>query len=234
VPQLGAAVALAHTATDRMGIATLLYRQWFNPVVDDASALPAGIPLAGLYRAAHPGSRIRLSSGSVSVVARYDAIRAGGWWRTWGENGTPRSRPGSVRLILTPRPERLAEFTATVTGRLLAAPVPWSLACAIDPARIARSGCAVLDLPSLDSIPRDLLDELAPLLRPVTPPLCLPVAPGVGVAEYPDNGMTFGEHRCHLLALALRHRPSDPDPLPAIAAVFSAHGVDPALPHRGR
>ena len=99
MPQLGAAVALAHTATDRMGIATLLYRQWFNPVVDDASALPAGIPLAGLYRAAHPGSRIRLSSGSVSVVARYDAIRAGSIAHASDQGtGAARSRPVTVAV----------------------------------------------------------------------------------------------------------------------------------------
>lgn len=235
VPQLNAAVRLAHTATDRMSIATLLYRQWFNPVVGDQAALPAGTPLVGLYRAAHAGSRTRLRSGSMSVVARHDVIRAGGWWRTWGEHWTPpRSRPGSVRLLLTPRPDQLFPFVAAVTGRLLGVRMPWSLGCAIDPWRIARVGCAVLDLPALDAVPDGLLDELAPLLRPVAPPLCLPVVPGIGAADYPDNGMTFGEYRCHLIALALRHRHAGREPLPAIAAVFQAYGIDPAEPHRGR
>lgn len=232
-PQLDDAVALAETVTDRMSVATLLYRDWFNPIAGDVDALPAHTPLAGLYRAAHAGSTTRYRRGGISVVARHDVIRAGGWWRTWGEDWTPpRTRPGSVRLLLTPRPDALGEFVATVTGRLVTERGPWSLACAIDPRRIARYGCAVLDLPNLDAVPDGLADELEPLLRPVTPPLCLPIADGVGAAEYPDNGMTFGEHRCHLVALALRHPSSANDPLRAIAAVFNAHGVDPAHPHR--
>jgi hypothetical protein len=230
--QLAAAVAIAESASDRMSVAGLLYREWFNPVAGDVDGLPAHRPLAGLYRAAHAGSATRVRSG---VVGRHDVIRAGGWWRTWGEDWTPpRSRPGSVRLLLTPRPERLADFVATVTGRLLDERGPWSLACAIDPRRIARAGCTVLDLPSLDAVPSGLLDDVTPLLRPIAPPLCLPLADGVGAAEYPNNGMTFGEHRCHLVALALRHPSSARNPLRAVAAVFQAHGLDPAHPHRSR
>jgi hypothetical protein len=233
--QLDAAAAIAESASDRMSVAGLLYREWFNPVAGDVDGLPAHRPLAGLYRAAHAGSATRVRSGGVSVVGRHDVIRAGGWWRTWGEDWMPpRSRPGSVRLMLTPHPERLDEFVATVTGRLIDTRGPWSLACAIDPRRIARIGCAVLDLPSLDAMPADLLDDMTPLLRPVAPPLCLPLAAGVGAAEYPENGMTFGEHRCHLVALALRHPSSASNPLRAVAAVFAAHGLDPAQPHRSR
>ncbi|MDT4920783.1 MAG: hypothetical protein QOI15_1685 [Pseudonocardiales bacterium] len=231
-PQLGAAVNLAATAADRMSVAGLLYRNWFNPETGDASGVPGGTPLAGLYRESHAGSGTRVRRGDLSVVARQDVLRAGGWWRTWGEYWTPGGRRASVRLLLTPRADALGEFVATVTGRLLPTRIPWSLACATDPWRIARSGCAVLDLPGLESIPGGLLADLGPLLRPVTPPLCLPVAPGVGAAQYPDNGMTFGEHRCHLVALGLRHRRRARDPLSSISAVFSAYGIDPAAPYR--
>jgi hypothetical protein len=214
-------------------VAALLYRNWFNPIVGDTRGLPAGSPLAGLYRSAHAGSAAREQRGSLSVVARRDILRTNGWWRTWGDYGIPpRGRRGSVRLMLTPRPDRLAEFVRMVTERMLASRTPWSLACAIDPSRIARTGCAVLDLPGLEDVPDDLLVDLQPLLRRTAPPLCLPVAPGVGVAEYPDNGMTFGEHRCHLVALGLRHRRRSRDPLSTIARVFSSYGVDPATPHR--
>jgi hypothetical protein len=217
-----------------MSVAGLLYRSWFTPELGDGVGSPTQLPLAGLFRASHAGSRTRVQRGSLSVVARQDVLRAGGWWRTWGEHWTPVGRRESVRLLLTPRADALAEFVATVTGLLLATRVPWSLACATDPRRIARSGCAVLDLPNLDAVPDDLLAALAPLLRPVTPPLCLPVAPGVGAAEYPDNEMTFGEHRCHLVALGLRHRRRARDPLSSIASVFAAYGIDPATPHRSR
>jgi hypothetical protein len=226
-------VAIAATADDRMSVAALLYRQWFNPVAGDA--VRGRRPLAGTYRAAHAGSAGHVRSDGVSVVTRHDVIGADGWWRTWGESWTPpRTRPGSVRLLLTPHPDALGRFVRTVTEWLLPLRRPWSLACAIDARRMARCGGAVVDVPGLDDLPAGLLDALAPLLRPVVPPLCLPVAAGVGAAEYPDNGMTFGEHRCHLVALALR-RPSRPaQPLRSIAAVFTAHGIDPARPHRSR
>jgi hypothetical protein len=231
--QLLRAVEIAGTADDRVGMAGLLYREWFSPRAGGRPLPAEHRPLAGLYRAAHAGSRTRLRAGGVSVVGRHDVIRAGGWWRTWGDRWTPpRTRAGSVRLLFTPRPDRLADFVGVVTGRLVHEPIAWSLACSLEPRRIARSGCAVLDLPSLDAIPAGLLGELEPVLRPVTPPLCLPIGAGVGAAEYPENGMTFGEHRCHLVALALRHPSSARDPLSAIAAVFTAHGIDPGAPHR--
>lgn len=233
LPQLDAAVALALPAIDRLSVAGLLYREWFNPVAGDIEPLRHMPPLAGIYRAAHAGSSARIRRDDVSIVGRHDVLRIGGWWRTWGEQWTPpRTRAGSVRLLMTPRPDVLAEFVATVTGRLVHDPTPWSFGCAIDPRRIARYGCAVLDLPSLEAVPDGLLDELEPLLRPVVSPLCLPIATGVGMAEYPDNGMTFGEHRCHLIALALRHPAAGRRPLRAIAAVFAAHGIDPAAPYR--
>ena len=66
--------------------------------------------------------------------------------------------------------------------------------------------------------------------------MCLPLGPGIAVAQYPDNGMTFGEHRCHLLALALADarsiEPAGALVLDVIAQVFAAHGVDPSTPYR--
>jgi HopA1 effector protein family len=235
LPQLETAIELARPAVDRLSVAGLLYREWFNPVAGDIESLRHSPPLAGIYRAAHAGTAARIRRDDVSIMRRHDVLRIGGWWRTWGERWTPpRTRAGSVRLLMTPRPDVLAEFVATVTGRLVHESTPWSLGVAIDPRRVARFGCAVLDLPHLDAVPDGLLDELEPLLRPVVSPLCLPVAAGVGVAEYPDNGMTFGEHRCHLVALALRHPVSEKNPLRAIAAVFAAHGINPETPHRSR
>lgn len=233
-PQLIRAVGIANRADDRTNVSKLLYREWFNPVAGDVDQLPTQRPLAGLYRAAHAGSGTRTNSGGLSVVARNDVIRPGGWWQTWGADWLPpRDRPGCVRLMMTPKPNRLVDLVAAVTDRLVRENVAWSLGCAIDPRRIARYGSTVLDLPDLHALPVGLVDELEPMLRPVAPPMCLPIAAGIGVATYPDNGMTFGEHRCRLVALALRHPSSTRDPLRAIAAVFTAHGIDPSTPHRG-
>ena len=133
--------------------------------------------------------------------------------------------------------DELAAFVAITTSALLNETEPWLLACPTLPSRLRHSGSAVLYLPSVDALPAGLLTALAPALRTDTSPLCLPLAPGAALAEQPGNGMTFGEHRCHLVALALAGlvpRTSErQDSLAAIANVFSAHGVDPTRPHLG-
>jgi hypothetical protein len=231
--QLLDAVAVAARVPSGVSSATVLYRDWFNPAVSGIDLLRPRRPLAGVYRHAHVGSGTRVLRDGVCVVERHDVIGRDGWWRTRGDSWTPpRTRPGSVRVLFTPRPDRLADFVRITTAALVAESTPWSLGCATVPRRLRRYASAVLDLPSVDAVPAGLLDALAPTLRPVAPPLCLPIAAGVAVAEYPDNGMTFGEHRCHLIALALRHPSSGRRPLRAIASVFAAHGIDPVAPHR--
>ena len=232
-PQLLRAVELAEAVAERTNVGSVLYREWFNPALLGADLMRSRRPLPGLYRAAHAGSVRRVREQGLLVVDRHDVVGADGWWRTWGEHWTPpRTRPGSIRVLFTPRPERLAEFVNRMTAALLHSPEPWALACATNPRRLRRLAPAVLDVRDLSALPDGLLERVAPLLHPLTPPLCLPVAPGVAVATYPDNGMGFGEHRCHLIATALRHPSSAGDPLRAIAAVFTAHGIDPADPHR--
>jgi hypothetical protein len=137
-----------------------------------------------------------------------------------------------VRIVLSPAPHRLAAVVRAITGVLLDSAQPWALACATRPRRVRRCAAVILDLPSADALPDELLTALQPFLRPELPPLCLPLATGVALASHPANGMTFGEHRCHLLSLALRRPDARHDPLHAIAGVFSAHGIDPAAPHQ--
>jgi hypothetical protein len=220
----------------RVALAPELYRTWFNPIV----SRPVEIgrpwrPLAGVYRAAHAGSSSRVVLDGVAMVDRHDVIGSDGWWRTWGDSWRPtQSRHDSVRLVMTPRPEALAEFIAVITAALLDQPAPWMLACATDIRRLRRSGGAVLHVPGPSAITEQTRQALAPYLRSVSPPLCLPLAPGIGLADNPDNGMSFGENRCHLIALALRNRGGRQAPLRAIADVFRSHGVDPARPYLSR
>jgi hypothetical protein len=238
-PQLLDAVQIVRRARDRGErghLAAALYRDWFCPSVGRAGeVLRAGRPLAGLYRNAHAGSALRRQDPELDTLRRHDVIGRDGWWRTWGEAWTPpRSRPGSVRLLLTPRPDQLGAVVRTVTGALLDSDRPWLLACATDPRRLRRTAGVVLDLADADDLPRATVDALVPLLRPVAPPLCLPIAPGIALAEFPDNGMTFGEHRCHLITVALRRPGADDAPLASIADVFSRHGIAPGQPYRSR
>jgi len=219
---------------ERRHLAGALYRDWFSPPVGRVGeVIRGGRPLAGTYRSAHAGTVAQ--QGEIDVLRRHDVVGRDGWWRTWGESWTPpRSRPGSVRLLITPQPSELAAVVRIITTALLDVAQPWLLACATDPRRLRRTGGVVLDLGDPGTLPAQTVVELTPLLRPSAPPLCLPIAPGIALAEFPDNGMTFGEHRCHLIALAVRHPSAYGAPLRAIASVFAAHGIDPGAPYRSR
>ena len=233
VPQLDDAVAVAaaaRTARDVRGVAVALYREWFAPALDARASAPA--PLAGLYRRAHAGSGRRIAGEDITIVARQDVVGPDGWWRTWGSSWRPlRSRAETMRVLLSPTLNELAELVRVLTAGLLDADFPWLLACPTDAGRLRRAGGVVLHVPDA-ALVATLLTQLAPLLHDARPPLCLPVARGVAVAADPSNGMTFGEHRCHLIALALGLPRAADDPQAAIADVFTTHGVDPAAPWR--
>lgn len=235
--QLLEAASLAQQVRSRgdgRALATELYRGWFSPSVGSALEFARSWrPLAGTYRTAHAGSGSRILADGIALVDRHDAVGRDGWWRTWGDSWAPiDSRARCVRVLLSPRPSALAEFVGAVTAALLDAPEPWLLACTTDLRRLSRSGSAVLYVPDAATLPATLLDRLRPLLRPVTPPLCLPLAPGAGLAEDKDSATSFGGHRCHLVALGLQLPAARRAPLRAIADVFASHGIDPATPYR--
>ncbi len=236
-PQLHAAVTLAaqvgrqHT---HRALATELYRDWYSPAIG-RSADPArsARPLAGTYRSAHAGSGTRILADGIALVDRHDAVGRDGWWRTWNDAWTPTaSRRHSVRVLLSPAPDRLADFVTTVTAALRETSTPWLLACATDARRLSRSGSAVLYVPGLDALRAGLLTLLRPMLQPIAPPLCLPLAPGAALAEFPGDGASFGARRCHLIAQALQRPAAQATPLDVLAEVFAANGIDPRTPYR--
>jgi len=233
--QLLEAVSLSeHVPGHGRALATELYRAWYSPAVCQPVEFGRSWrPLIGIYRTAHAGSGSRILADGIALVDRHDAVGRDGWWRTWGDSWAPLdSRRHCVRILLSPRPNALADFVATVTAAMLGTSQPWLLACTTDLRRLSRSGSAVLYVPDAAVLPSMLFGQLGPLLMPLTPPLCLPLAPGAALAEYPHNGMTFGEHRCQLVSLGLQLPEARHAPLQAVAEVFAMHGIDPAAPHR--
>lgn len=223
--QLQAAVALASSVPDGRPLAVDLYERWFAGAMTQAPSAAAR-PLVGEYRRAHDAVATLVVDG-LPVLDRHDRLGSDGWWRTWNTSWRPAA--GGARVLLSAEHDAAATLVGALTRQLR--DVPYLLACPTDPARLARRGSMVLYVPRLRVLTPELVGALAALLRPETPPLCLPLAPGIAVAQYPDNGMTFGEHRCHLVALALRAGAAGAA-LSAIADVFAAHGVDPAAPYR--
>jgi hypothetical protein len=96
-------------------------------------------------------------------------------------------------------------LVSTLTSRLNAREEPFRLKVADHPSRFTRCDAAVLYLPS-DNFRalREMLGEVAvPLrahLRRHIPAFTLELAPGVGLAEDPGDGGSFGVRRCALLA----------------------------------
>ena len=216
------------------GLAAELHRSWFAPrVLPAEQTIRAHGALGGVYRHAHAGSGAPIDVNGIAIVDRHDVIGRDGWWRTWGDDWTPTTgRAGAARVLLSPRPELIADFVTDVTAELLGRSIPWLLACTTDPRRLRRAGAAVLHVPHLDALDDDLLARLRPTLSDVTPALCLPVAPGMATCEDPGLGMSFGMHRSRIVALGLARPGAKDDPLAAVAHAFDAHGLDPAAPHR--
>jgi HopA1 effector protein family len=83
---------------------------------------------------------------------------------------------------------------------------------------------------------RALSSHAADQLRETTPLFTLPIARGVGVAEEPDTGESFGMHRCRLMAEGIvdafeQHSQSVDDRLTAVERRFAMNGLDLTRPY---
>jgi hypothetical protein len=95
-----------------------------------------------------------------------------------------------------------------LTTRLNAESVPFRLKLANHPALFHRCDPAVLYLRadsfgSVKQLLREVADSLCTRLHPRIPAFTLRLAPGVGLAESPGPGQSFGVSRCALLAEAV-------------------------------
>lgn len=73
-------------------------------------------------------------------------------------------------------------------------------------------------------------------LRPMVPLLTRQLAPGLGVAEDPGDGSSFGQHRSILVARGLwrafqQERRTDAERLATVVETFRETGLDPSRPH---
>jgi hypothetical protein len=115
--------------------------------------------------------------------------------------------PGSplVRFYWHLTPEAAAPFVRSATVRLNGAGLPFRLKVLSDPSHYVRCDAGVVyvqrgDYAAVAAMLREVYHEVAAHLRPGTPALTKPLAPGVGLAEDPGQSDSFGQHRCRLLA----------------------------------
>jgi len=159
----------------------------------------------GFYMAV--GDR-ELASGSEGGIVR--------WY--WNLGAT-----GAIRFV--------REVTADLNRLLL----PFKLKVLSDPARFVRCDAVVLyvrinDSQAVADALQRVYPKLASSLKPSTPALTKAVAAGVGVAEDPGDGTSFGLHRCGVLAEGLIRAREDgrhdaASRLEAVEACFAAAGL---------
>lgn len=100
--------------------------------------------------------------------------------------------------------ELLAAVTRTLNQYLL----PFRFKTLQDGAAYRRADAAVLYVAKrhyaqVANLVLQMADRLQPYLRSAIPLFCKELAPGIGVAEDPGSGESFGMHRCRLLAQAV-------------------------------
>jgi hypothetical protein len=138
-------------------------------------------------------------------------------------------------------PRGASVLMRAVTGRLNAAGVPFRFKVLDTPDAYERADSAVLYLPreaanyaaaSLTAIYRDA----AAFLDPAVPSLTLSLVPGLGVAEDPPGGESFGVSRCRLIAQGLNDAfeagdESAQGKMDAVRRRFSTSGLSTAAPY---
>ncbi|MGN6526397.1 MAG: T3SS effector HopA1 family protein, partial [Burkholderiaceae bacterium] len=87
---------------------------------------------------------------------------------------------------------------------------------------------------------RDLVaavyEEVSPHLNAMTPALTRRLAPGLGLAEDPGGGESFGQHRCRVVAEGLWNAYAEQAStrearLACVVAQFERHGLSLRRPH---
>jgi hypothetical protein len=141
-----------------------------------------------------------------------------------------------VRLYWNLSADGAAPFVAAATRLLNSAEAAFNLKVLNDPNAFIRCDAGVIylardDYPALADLMLALHAQIGGFLSPRTPVFTAELAPGLGFAEDPGTGKSFGEHRCRLLADALvRSHESgwadDATVLAAVEARFAEAGID--------
>lgn len=145
-----------------------------------------------------------------------------------------------VRFYWHLTPGAAVPYIATATSTLNALGIPFRTKVLSDPGAYVRADAGVLYVErryyaqvagAVVSIHR----ALAAQLRPEPPMFTKCLAPGLGLAEDPHNGLSFGQSRCHLVVQGLwdSHEQGGGRE-EAVGAAFRSRGFDPARPYLER
>ena len=142
-----------------------------------------------------------------------------------------------VRYYLAPQPARLGDVVQALSNALDQACLPYLLKYPSEPAAWLRQDAVVLYVAArhgrhVHRLLGHQADWLRTRLRSTSPLWTLPLLPGLGFAQDPDDGRSFGESRCRALALGLLDAACHgADLRQAVQAQFDLCGIDWDHPH---
>jgi hypothetical protein len=142
--------------------------------------------------------------GAVRIPKEYFEL-ASGFYLAHGNADDTRDAGNTVRVYWHLAPTGAERLVGLMTQHLNQAGIGFQLKVLSEPLRYQRTDPAVLYLARDDCartwpVLRRIHDEIAPWLRSRISLLVKRMAPGVGLAEDPGDGSSFGEHRGRLLA----------------------------------
>jgi hypothetical protein len=213
------------------------------PRIDGARAVTkAGLTLIVPRNACRPSRRRDATGGSLASVHLPKDLPAmsPGYYMALGDR--PWTGEGAIRVYWNMTAAAAATFVGVLTRGLNEKALPFRLKVLDHPDSYRRCDAGVLYLPGgsyqrAAPLLREVQRELAPSAMEAVPALTRPIAPGVGVAEDPPDGQSFGMHRCRLVAEGLRRAhdqeaSSVEEKTDHVRAVFAEAGVDSVHPYR--
>jgi class II lanthipeptide synthase len=168
--------------------------------------------------------------------------RSPGFYLALGNEGLPpRHTDTVIRLYWNLVAYAAPQLVSLLTTQLNAARIPFRLKVINDPERYTRCDAAVLYVPKrsyfeITDPVTNIYRELRASLQPGTPAFTKPLAPGLGLAEDPGTGDSFGMHRCRLFAEGIMNahdagQRSNDERLESLAASFTATGINCEQPY---
>ncbi len=189
-----------------------------------------------------PGARSRPGAEISLFYPKESTSLQPGFYYVFGETAEDESDGfGLVRIYWNVDLSGAPELVRLLSGRLNRFHVPFRFKCSVVPSQYERTDVAVTYLAKrFFPIFADLLADIHPRLRPTlgddVPLFSKPLAAGVGVAEDPGTGESFGQHRCRILAETLWNcflngNQSLSARLSELDRRLAANGVDPRQLH---
>lgn len=238
-----ASLSAAHRGQTRMDAGWRIYQLGTNGAVhvqkgEVCRLVPPGeyVFTGGPGRAPGVGDVVEL------LVLRDAQLLQPGFYFVFGETvGSEFDEAHLARLYFHMRPEGMPWLVEMLSGELNRYAVPFRFKCLSTPAAYARTDAAVLYVARrfLDITLRVLAahsDGLQARLQPSVPLFTKELLPGLGAADEPGTGESFGQSRCRLVCLGivdawLRGLHTREARLQAVSERFSLLGLSLARPY---